>query len=217
MRVLFIGNSYTYYNDMPEIFRLLSVENGIEVSVYSVTKGGRKLFKNLDPCDENNERIRDIIKNGGCDVLFLQEQSHLPISDYDAFENGASAIKDLVKAKRTILYSTWGRKRGAYLLTELNLSSEEMTDKLGERYSDLAAKIGAEVSHVGTCFKFIAKKYPELELYNPDLSHPSYLGSAVAAACHYYTLFAKKPLNFSHLSLTCEEIAAIKSALNSLK
>ena len=48
MKVLFIGNSYTFFNDMPNMLAALAAENGYSVSVDSVTKGGRKLFSNLD-------------------------------------------------------------------------------------------------------------------------------------------------------------------------
>ena len=43
MNILFIGNSYTYYNDMPQMLAELAKENGNDVSVDAVTKGGRKL------------------------------------------------------------------------------------------------------------------------------------------------------------------------------
>ena len=31
MRILFIGNSYTYYHDMPKLFDLLAKENGKQI------------------------------------------------------------------------------------------------------------------------------------------------------------------------------------------
>ena len=52
MNILMIGNSYTYYNDMPKILESLAIENGKDVRVDSVTKGGRKLYANLLPEDE---------------------------------------------------------------------------------------------------------------------------------------------------------------------
>ena len=42
MKLLFIGNSYTYFNEMPEQLEALMRENGFDVTVHSVTKGGRK-------------------------------------------------------------------------------------------------------------------------------------------------------------------------------
>ena len=41
MNILFIGNSYTYYNDMPAIFQALARDNGKDVNTYAVTKGAR--------------------------------------------------------------------------------------------------------------------------------------------------------------------------------
>ena len=52
MNILFIGNSYTYYNDMPNILEALAKENGKDLSADAVTKGGRKLYANLDAEDE---------------------------------------------------------------------------------------------------------------------------------------------------------------------
>ena len=57
MKILFIGNSYTYFNDMPRLLEQLMRDNGIDVTVDSVTKGGRKLFENLQANDENSEKI----------------------------------------------------------------------------------------------------------------------------------------------------------------
>ena len=40
MKILFIGNSYTYYNDMPALLESLMCENGYDAKIHSVTKGG---------------------------------------------------------------------------------------------------------------------------------------------------------------------------------
>lgn len=40
MRTLFIGNSHTFYNDMPNIFKEICKENGIDMQVAMLTKGG---------------------------------------------------------------------------------------------------------------------------------------------------------------------------------
>lgn len=44
MKILFIGNSYTYFYDMPKLFEGLARANGKNVQVYSVTEGVRKLY-----------------------------------------------------------------------------------------------------------------------------------------------------------------------------
>jgi len=85
MKVLFVGNSYTYFNDMPKIFENLALENGKRISVDSVTKGGRKLYQNLEPQDEYHQKIVDLCKENAYDVLILQEQSYFPLVDFEKF------------------------------------------------------------------------------------------------------------------------------------
>ena len=193
MKILFIGNSYTFYNDMPKMLEALSIENGKDVEVYSVTKGGRKLYSNLNEGDEWGEKIRDLCAKNEFDVLFLQEQSYFPIVDEKNITEGARALKELVNAKRTILYSTWGRSEGCPLLDELSLSSSEMSLALRDAYRRAAADIGAELSEVGMAFEEIKKGAKNISLYANDLSHPSYIGSAVAALVHYRVVFGDLP------------------------
>ncbi|MBE6536686.1 MAG: hypothetical protein E7673_01910 [Ruminococcaceae bacterium] len=206
MRILFIGNSYTFFNDMPKLLEELAKANGKELTADSVTKGGRHLYSNLNEGDEYAEKIKALSGKYRYDTLFLQEQSFLAIVDYDKFLYGVENLKDIVGAKKTILYATWGRKTGSEKLTELGLTSEEMTNELTKAYISAAQKTGAEVSHVGRAFLKISKALPEIDLYNPDLSHPSYIGSAVAAICHYNALFGEMPK-----ALDCFNLGAISA------
>lgn len=201
MKTLFIGNSYTFFNDLPKILEDLSRENGKDLTADSVTKGGRHLYQNLAEEDEYGEKVKSLIKTNEYDALFLQEQSFFAIVDFDKFLFGVESLKNLVSAKRTILYATWGRKSGSSKLEELGLTSEEMTDKLTEAYISAALTTNSEVSHVGKTFLKLSKSIPELELYNKDLSHPSYLGSVVAAICHYNTLFGEMPTKTDCLNI----------------
>ena len=201
MKILFIGNSYTFFNDMPTLLESLARENGKELTADSVTKGGRRLYENLKEGDVNKEQIQMLANTNSYDALILQEQSFLAIVDYESFLEGIRGLITLVNAKRNILYATWGRKTGSEKLSELGLTSEEMTNKLTEAYISAAKQVNAEISHVGKAFLNISKKLPSLEIYKPDLSHPSYIGSVVAAICHYKTVFGELPNNIDSLDL----------------
>ena len=214
MKVLFIGNSYTFFNDMPTIFENLAKENGKDLSQYSITKGGRHLYENLSEGDEYGEKIRTLVKENKFDALFLQEQSFFAIVDYDKFLYGVSELKKLVGAKRTVLYATWGRKNGSEKLKELGLTSEEMTKKLTEAYISAAKSTDSGLSYVGTAFLKISKKLPHIDLYNPDLSHPSYFGSAVAAICHYRALFGEMPSLTNTLNLASVQKNSLLEAIS---
>ncbi len=201
MKILFIGNSYTFFNDMPKLLEALANENGKELVADSVTKGGRHLYSNLEEGDEYGEKIKLLVAQKEYDALFLQEQSFFPIVNADKFLYGVQSLKELVNAKRTILYATWGRKTGSDKLKELDLTSEEMYKKLTEAYILAAQKSFSEISHVGKAFLKILNSMPSFELYKPDLSHPSYAGSAVAAICHYNALFSEMPKSLNCFDL----------------
>ena len=213
MKILFIGNSYTYRNDMPDIFFGLLQGNGIDAEVSAVTKGGQKLFRYLGEDEENNAALTALLEKNSYDLLFLQEQSYFPLSSYPQFELGVCELTKLVSAKRTILYATWGRKTGCELLETLGLTSDEMADALEAAYRKAAAASGAEVSSVGLCFKEITKLDPTAELYKEDLSHPSYLGSCVAAVAHYRKAMGMLPEIYTNLDLDENEIKLIFKAV----
>ena len=208
MKILFIGNSYIYYNDMPAMFAALATENGKTVEVDEVTRGGRKLYENLADGDENNAKIRALVKEKSYDVLILQEQSYFALIDYAEFERGVRELIELVGAKRVVLYATWGRKTGCYLLGEYGWSSAEMGEKLFAAYSSAAKVCGAEVSPVGLCFNKI-NAGGGLELYNPDLSHPSKAGTALGVLCHYKRIFGEMPERYESLGLEADEARII--------
>ena len=216
MKILFIGNSYTYYNDMPCTLEKLLAENGFASQVDSVTVGGRKLYKNLDREDEKFGVIKELSSKNNYDALILQEQSFLPITEPETFERGVFGLMKTVESKRTVLYATWGRKSGCDLLVQHGWTSDSMTDMLYEAYSRAAVKFGAELSPVGKCFKQSVKTYPDIELYDPDLSHPSREGSALAAMVHYVVLIGELPKKYSSLKLEEKVAQSFISAIKSI-
>ncbi len=216
MRILLIGNSYTYYNDMPRMLEALAVENGETISLDVVTKGGARLAWQLDENSEEGKRIRELIGRGKYDILVLQEQSHTPITAPEVFLAGARGLCELVGAERTIFYATWGRKGGCPLLDELKLTSLGMMMGLEMAYERMAKLTGGELCAVGRAFAAISMEHPELELYNEDMSHPSYLGSAVAAITLYKAMFGKLPEVCTDLDLDARIVDIIKDIVDGM-
>ena len=89
----------------------------------------------------------------------------------------------------------------------------EMTARLAESYGAAAEKISAELSHVGQAFLALNEKHPEIELHNPDRTHPSFVGSCLAAAVHYRTIFGEAPKTIASLGLDEETEAAIRAVI----
>ena len=202
MNILFIGNSYTYYNDMPAILEQLARDNGKDVTVTAVTKGGRKLIGYKDPFDATTVKLTEALQRH-YDVCVLQEQSVLPITGFDTFIEGLAFVIDMVKehADKFILYATWGRKAGSKVLLEHNWDTECMTQMLAESYQKAADRFNTEISPVGKNFLAASRTLTETDLYDPDLSHPSYAGSVLSALTHYRTIFKEFPKNTDSLNL----------------
>ena len=183
-KILFVGNSYTYYNDMPQqIFAPKAAAAGLSAEVTAVTKGGWTLSKFADPEDEEGKRLRAVVAGQHYDYVVLQEQSCRPLVNPEKFFEGVAGVKELLskQADRFFLYATWGRKPGNEKLQELGLTNEEMTEQLAAAYEEAGKRFDMPVAHAGKAFADYRAKNPDVELYNPDGSHPSEKGSEIAA------------------------------------
>ena len=74
--VLFVGNSYTFYNDVPDQVAALALEAGRPITTETVAEGGAHFALHWD-----GTGARARIERGGIDVLVLQDQSGGPLHD----------------------------------------------------------------------------------------------------------------------------------------
>ena len=182
LNILFVGNSYTYYNQMPEVaFKRYAEAAGYKVAVTSVTCGGFRLSQFADPDNEEGKRLREITKGVRYDYAVLQDQSVNPIKNEADFISGVLGVMKLISSDNFILYATWGRNDGSPTLSELGLTSDEMTKRLSAAYNAVGSKLSARVAEVGEAFLEYSKTHDRDELYDPDKSHPSKIGSEIAA------------------------------------
>lgn len=198
-KVFFVGNSYTQYNDLPNLVSAIATSTGDQLIQQSHTPGGNTLENHF-----NNPTVTSTIALGTWDYVVLQEQSQLPSFPLSQVQTDvypfAQQLSNLVNTQNpcgnVIFYMTWGRKTGdqstcAYL--PYNCTYEGMDDKLYERYMQMATSNESLISPVGKVWRTIRQQYPNLELYISDESHPSYLGSMAAAYTFYTIIFKKDP------------------------
>lgn len=186
LKVLFIGNSYTYYNDMPQTYFVKEADAaGCCATVTSITKGGAYLSQYADSENEQGKIFRQKTNGQHYDFAVLQDQSLNPILDEERFLESVRALKTLINADHFVLYATWGRNDGSPQLEELGLTREQMTEKLSLAYNKAAKLYDMRVAEVGKAFlKYETKN----DLYDEDKSHPSPIGSAVAARVIFKTI-----------------------------
>lgn len=204
--ILFIGNSYTYYNDMPTaIFEKMATAAGYTVDVTAITKGAWTLEKFADPGDEHGARAHAALTGEKkYDVVILQEQSLRPAIAPDAFYAAVENLAERIRATGAspMLYATWGRHSDSADLEKYGLTNETMTYKLAAAYAAIGEKLDIPVAHAGLAFYEVYTGESGIDLYNPDLSHPSYAGSYLAAATLYTKIFGKAP----EASLFCGDL-----------
>lgn len=201
LKVLFIGNSYTYYYDLWDRFAEIAAAAGDCAETDSVTQGGYFLFQMNDPADPVGAIAAEKLERGQYDVVFLQDNSCGPLIENRRFtesvQNLTQKIRQTAQA-RVILYQTWGRREGNETLAENGWTHESMTQMLQKAYRTVAAANQIELSPVGDAFFKVHQEHPEIELYDPDGSHPSPAGSCLAALCHYAAAFQKSPVGIPY-------------------
>lgn len=198
MNILFIGNSYTYFNDMPATLEAPAQAAGQDAKVFSVTKGGYTLASLASDDNEHGARVSAMLAGEHkFDCIILQEQSVRPAIDRESFFGGIEAL--LTKIRRdqpgaeVVLYETWGRKAGHSVLAEHGWTPGQMYELLHDSYAAAGEHFGLRVSPVGAAFARASAERPDIELYNADLTHPSPAGSYLAACVHFATVFRTSP------------------------
>lgn len=201
--ILFIGNSYTYYNDMPTaIFEKLAEAAGYGVEVTAITKGAYKLYQFADPTDEYGAKVEKALTGTKkYDFVILQEQSVRPASEnapdfYAAVRNLSERIK--ATGATPVLYATWGYKTGNANLDKYGFTNESMTWKMAASYQAIGDELGIPVIHVGLAFYDVYTTQSGIEIYNADKSHPSYAGSYLAAATLFAGIFNADPTGLTY-------------------
>ena len=218
-RALFLGNSYTAYNNLPQLVADAAASAGDVLLFGSNTPGGYTLQGH-----SSNATSQAAIAAGTWDYVVLQEQSQapsFPISQVEAqVFPYAALLDDQIHAANpcaeTVFFMTWGRKNG----DASNCAAwppvctyAGMDSLLNLRYRMMAEANDAILSPVGAVWRYIRTHYPTLELYQSDESHPSAAGSYAAACSFYAALFRKDPTAIAfNSSLPPADAALIRDA-----
>lgn len=187
-RVLFIGNSYTYYNMVPGIVRELAASAGRELRVETFTIGGCTMERHLQTAD-----CLDLIRRGGYDFAVFQDQSLHPAligtpDDKGIVRHMRAAIDSVRKYSPhavPLIEMTWGRRDGnaeSRFDYDFLHAYDTMQERIRINVRSEAAACDADCAPVGEAWRRVRAERPELELYARDGSHPSYAGSYLAAA-----------------------------------
>lgn len=179
IRVLFVGNSLTFYN------------NGINYHLSGFTRtfqAGSVSQPNYAWEDHwNSTDTLQSIQSGGWTHVILQEQSQLPVINPSFSEHFAEKLSAEVRQSgaEPILMMTWERRD--------SLDQGVTTDNLLKAYTALGQTLDVYVAPVGLAFARAQQNRPDLVLAESD-AHPTLHGTYLAACVIYGFLMQVSPI-----------------------
>jgi len=217
--VLFVGNSYIGFNNLPGMFAELAASLGHPVTTGVQAPGGYTLIQH-----STNASTLNAIASQPWDFVVLQEQSQLGAlpPDYDGTAMGAAVLADSVRAAREcarpVFYMTWGRQDGdaQFCPSFPNMCTyADMQQALRDNYLALAGDNDAYTAPVGMAWKRVRDDHPGIPLYQNDGSHPTVYGTYLAACVFYCTLFQQPCAGASFTSTLPPDTAALLQGIAS--
>ena len=174
LNILFVGNSHTYYNDMPLMVWQRAIECGYDCHVTMIAHGGWFLAQHVEEPD-----VRFNILYGGYDYVVLQEHAH-PFGPVEKFRDAAVRLNRWIReaGSTPVIYDIWAKK-----------SEPEKQEEMNEAHRMVAGEIDALLAGVGEHWWGYQKSWPELEMYADDGAHASSAGSDFAAKYIWETIF----------------------------
>lgn len=195
--VLFLGNSYTYGNNLPTLLQQMATSTNDVLVQDSNAIGGFRFMDHV-----TNQTSLTKLNANHWDYVVLQEQSQMPAFPLGYVNQNvfpyATQLVALAKQNYAcavpMFFTTWGRKNGdPQICLNGQCTYTVMDDLLQQRYRTMAETNKGVISPVAQVWRYLRANHPNIELYTTDESHPSLAGSMVAAYTFYVAIFKKDP------------------------
>ncbi len=205
-KILFIGNSYTGYNDLPGIVNNLAIYGQKNVFVDKFLRYGQPLY-NISQLPETRVKIFErkwdfVVLQDGCHNAAYPDsyQALIPYAPYSPLPLTLEIMQDIIldncDSTRVVYFMPWAFKDGITWIEGQTDTYEDMQRKIYDNSIRFGRELNLIVSPVGWAWYQVIAEKPYIELFNPDLSHPSLDGSYLAA-CVFYATFFQEELVYS--------------------
>ncbi len=193
-KVLIIGNSYTFCNDLPNVLQAMSNKAKSELIVESYTAGAMSLRGFLD--DPQHAKAKALVESGNYDWLILQDQSQTPAYKPEETMDSVRRWTAIAKKNKTkvMLFLTWAHASADTNGKVTPLTS--MQEQTSTTYCRAAVANKVKVAPVGEAWARWYKKNPNKPLHVNDMSHPNAQGTYLAA-CVIHAALTGKPVKVS--------------------
>ena len=207
IHILFIGNSYTFVNDLPGMFTKLAKSGGHRVETGMSAQGGWFLSDHV-----NSAETLDQIKSSKWNFVVLQEQSELPASEQLRVSRMYPAARTLVKKIKEvgadpILFITWAHRDGWPDNSMPSYVNMQAAINIG--YTTIGHELNLRMAPVGYAWSKLRQQNPQLNLWQEDGSHPSEQGTYLAACVFYAVIYRESPEGLSFIGSLSKEDAQL--------
>lgn len=170
--VLFIGNSLTYYNDLPRTVAGIAAAANDVIRVSMVAGPKLTLTDHLQAGGPAETAIRD----GGWDFVVLQQGATTDAAGRDSLVLAAQRFDTMIRSvgARPALYMVWPPA-----------DRPEEFCAARAAYQAAASAVGGVFLPVGSAWQEALQRDAALPLYDPDGLHPAPLGTWLAAITIY--------------------------------
>ena len=219
VRVLLVGNSYIYYNNLAQMIGLITDSLDTKIICKKSTIGAATLGQHWN--SERGLKTKKIIASNKFDIVVIQDNSMWPLEHKDSLLIYGQLFCNYIRANgaKPYLYNTWAREKTPQTQSSINAV-----------YNELAALENAVNVPVGSSFDLARKTIPTMNLFHPDGSHPSAVGTFLIALSFIkkitgtlpkkyatvYNYFDKDGETFRIMQLTDAEIESCVSIVNSV-
>lgn len=204
-RILFIGNSYTYVNDLPNTFAQLAKSGGHNVKVGMAAEGGLTFTDHVQSSGTLNT-----LNSAKWDLVVLQEQSQIPSVEQFRTQEMYPAARELVRQIREVgatplFFDTWAHRGG---WPENGMGTyQSMQAQIDTGYAGIAGELNVTVVPVGSSWFNAVQGHPEFSLWQADGSHPTEQGTYLAACTFYAMIFRESPVGLTYYGGLSKEVA----------
>ena len=190
-KILFIGNSFTWWNDGLD-HHIEQLAGSADPPLVIETDSATKSAVPLESIWEYS-KAREVISEGDYDVVVLQETMQL--TSVDTFHEYARKFDVEIKeaGAETVLFMAWssGFQGSRYIL--------KTTEEIAQAHRDIATELGVDVAPVGLAFHRAMEERPELVYVEDADGHPSIHGTYLAVNVVYATVFGQSPIGLAGL------------------
>lgn len=215
-RILFIGNSFTYFNNMPQIVKAIADSADIPVITGMHAPGGISVGDTAQGsmAHMNNPALFSLIRSKKWDYTVIQDNQGRFVRDSAVFPGASRVVQghlnimDSVKKNndcaKIILFGGWAWKNG---MPPFGNTGIECIQRILVNYCVLNDTMKETIAPIGTAWIKAVNYLPAVNLWDPDDAHPSYAGSYLTASVIFSTIFNQAAKSFSYTGSLSPSVA----------